>query len=160
MTDTLGLGRQASSGADPLGALADLGGPDIAAMLGMMLEAAAQRRAVILNGFVEGAAALMGAALAPDLRGYLFAAGECAETGHAAQLSALSLTPMFSLRLRLGEGTGGVLAALCCWERQPPYARCSPLRKPACRNKRVRLSACLHFTRKEFPRERWPARPA
>lgn len=80
-------------------------------MLGMMLEAAAQRRAVILDGFVEGAAALMGAALAPDLRGYLFAAGECAETGHAAQLSALSLTPMFSLGLRLGEGTGGVLAA-------------------------------------------------
>lgn len=109
VTDT--LGRQASSGADPLGALADLGEPDIAAMLGMMLEAAAQRRAVILDGFVEGAAALMGAALAPDLRGYLFAAGECAETGHAAQLSALSLTPMFSLGLRLGEGTGGVLAA-------------------------------------------------
>lgn len=79
-------------------------------MLGMMLEAAAQRRAVILDGFVEGAAALMGAALAPDLRGYLFAASECAETGHAAQLSALSLTPMFSLGLRL-RGAGRAFAA-------------------------------------------------
>lgn len=96
---------------DPLGALAEFGGFEMAAMLGVMLQAAASRRAVILDGFVEGSAALVGAALAPALRDYLFPAGECAERGHAAQLAHLGLRPMFHLNLRLGEGTGGVLAA-------------------------------------------------
>ena len=96
---------------DPLDVLAEFGGYEIAAMLGVMLQAAANRRAVILDGFVEGSAALVGVALAPHLREYLFPAGECAEIGHAAQLQHLGLTPMFRLGLRLGEGTGGVLAA-------------------------------------------------
>ncbi|WP_425148077.1 nicotinate-nucleotide--dimethylbenzimidazole phosphoribosyltransferase [Deinococcus sp.] len=105
------LARQGSDAADPLGVLADLGGLEIACMLGVMLRAAALRRAVVLDGFVEGSAALVGVALAPALRDFLFAAGECAETGHAAQLAHLGLTPLFRLGLRLGEGTGGVLAA-------------------------------------------------
>ncbi|GAA5535061.1 nicotinate-nucleotide--dimethylbenzimidazole phosphoribosyltransferase [Deinococcus aluminii] len=105
------LDRQGSDPADPLGVLADLGGFEIAAMLGMMLQAAALRRAVILDGFVEGSAALVGVALAPHLRDFLFPAGECAEVGHAAQLAHLGLKPLFRLGLRLGEGTGGVLAA-------------------------------------------------
>ncbi|QFP76998.1 nicotinate-nucleotide--dimethylbenzimidazole phosphoribosyltransferase [Deinococcus sp. AJ005] len=96
---------------DPLNVLAEFGGFEIAAMLGMMLQAAALRRAVVLDGFVEGSAALVGVALDPALRNFLFPAGECAEIGHAAQLSALELKPMFRLGLRLGEGTGGVLAA-------------------------------------------------
>lgn len=96
---------------DPLDVLAEFGGYEIAAMLGVMLQAAASRRAVILDGFVEGSAALVGVALAPHLREYLFPAGECAEIGHAAQLRHLGFTPMFHLGLRLGEGTGGVLAA-------------------------------------------------
>lgn len=95
---------------DPLDVLAEFGGFEIAAMLGMMLAAAARRRAVILDGFVEGSAALVGVALAPALRDFLFPAGECAERGHAAQLADLGLKPMFNLGLRLGEGTGGVLA--------------------------------------------------
>lgn len=105
------LGRGGSTPADPLGVLADLGGYEIAAMLGMMLQAAASRRAVILDGFVEGSAALVGVALAPHLRDFLFPAGECAEVGHGAQLAHLGLRPLFRLGLRLGEGTGGVLAA-------------------------------------------------
>lgn len=95
---------------DPLDVLAEFGGFEIAAMLGMMLATAARRRAVVLDGFVEGSAALVGVALAPALRDFLFPAGECAERGHAAQLSHLGLNPMFHLGLRLGEGTGGVLA--------------------------------------------------
>lgn len=105
------LARGGSDPADPLGVLADLGGFEIAAMLGMMLQAAALGKAVILDGFVEGSAALLGVALAPALADFLFAAGECAEVGHAAQLAHLNLKPMFQLCLRLGEGTGGVLAA-------------------------------------------------
>lgn len=104
------LARHGSAASDPLGVLADLGGLEIASMLGVMLAAAGQQRAVILDGFVEGSAALVGVALAPHLRGYLFAAGECAEVGHAAQLAHLGLTPLFRLGLRLGEGSGGVLA--------------------------------------------------
>lgn len=96
---------------DPLEVLAEFGGYEIAAMLGVMLQAAASRRAVVLDGFVEGSAALVGVALAPALRDFLFAAGECAERGHRAQLDHLGLSPMFRLGLRLGEGTGGVLAA-------------------------------------------------
>ncbi|ALW90161.1 nicotinate-nucleotide--dimethylbenzimidazole phosphoribosyltransferase [Deinococcus actinosclerus] len=96
---------------DPLEVLAEFGGFEIAAMLGVMLQAAASHRGVILDGFVEGSAALVGAALAPHLRDFLFPAGECAEIGHAAQLAHLGLKPMFHLNLRLGEGTGGVLAA-------------------------------------------------
>lgn len=105
------LDRNGSDRADPLGVLADLGGFEIAAMTGMMLQAAASRRAVIVDGFVEGSAALIGVALAPALRDFLFPAGLCAEVGHAAQLRALNLTPLFDLGLRLGEGSGGVLAA-------------------------------------------------
>ncbi|WP_309572027.1 nicotinate-nucleotide--dimethylbenzimidazole phosphoribosyltransferase [Deinococcus sp.] len=96
---------------DPLTVLAEFGGYEIAAMLGVMLQAAALNRAVIVDGFVEGSAALVGVALAPALHDYLFPAGLCAETGHAAQLEHLHLKPMFALNLRLGEGTGGVLAA-------------------------------------------------
>lgn len=105
------LARGASDADDPLGVLADLGGLELAAMLGVMLAAAAAGRAVILDGFVEGAAALVAALLKPELRGYLFAAGLCAERGHTAQLAHLNLKPMFDLNLRLGEGSGGVLAA-------------------------------------------------
>ncbi len=94
----------------PLDVLAEFGGYEIAAMLGMMLQTAALHRAVVLDGFVEGSAALVGVALCPALRDYLFPAGHCAERGHAAQLAHLGLKPMFDLGLRLGEGTGGVLA--------------------------------------------------
>lgn len=96
---------------DPLDVLAEFGGYEIAAMLGVMLQAAASGKAIILDGFVEGSAALVGAELNPALKDYLLPAGECAEIGHAAQLAHLGLTPMFNLGLRLGEGTGGVLAA-------------------------------------------------
>ena len=104
------LARNASEVSDPLGVLADLGGLEIAAMLGVILETTASKKAVVLDGFVEGAAALVAVLLKPDVRDYLFPAGLCAERGHAAQLAFLNLTPLFSLELRLGEGTGGVLA--------------------------------------------------
>lgn len=104
------LAREASSANDPLGVLADLGGFEIAAMLGVMLQGAACRKAVVLDGFVEGAAALVAARLSPNFARFLFAAGVCAERGHPRQLDALGLTPMFDLGLRLGEGTGGALA--------------------------------------------------
>lgn len=102
---------QRSDTQEPIQVLAEFGGFEIAAMLGMILQTAAMKRAILLDGFVEGSAALVAVKLTPHLRDYLFAAGECAEIGHHHQLQHLGLKPMFNLGLRLGEGTGGVLAA-------------------------------------------------
>ncbi|MBB6097742.1 nicotinate-nucleotide--dimethylbenzimidazole phosphoribosyltransferase [Deinobacterium chartae] len=105
------LARAASEPTDPLGVLADLGGLEIAAMVGVILEGAARRRAVIIDGYIATAAALVAARLAPNAGGYLFASHLSAEPGHALQLEALGLTPLLRLNMRLGEGSGGVMCA-------------------------------------------------
>ena len=79
-------------------------------MVGVILGAAAQRMAVVLDGFIAGAAALVAVAIAPLARDYLFAGHRSAESGHSAALAALGLEPLLDLGLRLGEGTGAVLA--------------------------------------------------
>jgi nicotinate-nucleotide--dimethylbenzimidazole phosphoribosyltransferase len=94
----------------PLEALAKLGGFEIAGLVGVILGGAAERLAVVLDGFIAGAAALVAAAIAPLALGYLFAGHRSAEPGHAAALAALGLEPILDLGLRLGEGTGAVLA--------------------------------------------------
>ncbi len=96
--------------AAPLEVLAEFGGYEIAAMVGMIVGTASRRRGVVLDGYVEGAAALVAVGLSPVVADYLLPAGVCAERGHQAQLDALGLRPLFDLDLRLGEGTGGVLA--------------------------------------------------
>ena len=96
--------------ADPLGALAALGGFEIAAIVGVILGAASQRRPVLLDGFISTAAALAAAALAPGCRDYLIAGHRSQELGHAAALAGLGLRPLLDLDLRLGEGTGALLA--------------------------------------------------
>lgn len=94
----------------PLDVLTELGGYEIAAMTGMFLATAARRRGAVVDGYVEGAAALVAVGIAPHVQDYLLPAGRCAEAGHGAQLDRLGLRPLFDLDLRLGEGTGGVLA--------------------------------------------------
>ncbi|MCF8066525.1 MAG: nicotinate-nucleotide--dimethylbenzimidazole phosphoribosyltransferase, partial [Desulfarculaceae bacterium] len=94
----------------PLEAPAAVGGLEIAAICGYILEAAAQGVPVILDGFIAGAGALVASRLAPAVVGYLFA-GHCSvEIGHQVQLEALGLEPILNLNLRLGEGTGAALA--------------------------------------------------
>jgi nicotinate-nucleotide--dimethylbenzimidazole phosphoribosyltransferase len=100
----------ADAAGDPLGALAALGGFEIAGLAGVILEAAAHRRPVLLDGFIATAAALAAAALAPGCREYLVAGHRSQELGHAAALAALGLRPLLDLDLRLGEGTGALLA--------------------------------------------------
>lgn len=95
---------------DPLDALAELGGLEIAALVGAMLAAAAAARPVVIDGFIVSAAALVAVRLAPASRDALFAAHRSAEPGHRAQLHDLALEPMLDLALRLGEGTGAALA--------------------------------------------------
>jgi nicotinate-nucleotide--dimethylbenzimidazole phosphoribosyltransferase len=95
---------------DPIGALAAVGGLEIAALVGCALEAARHRVPVVLDGFVTNAAALVATRLDPTLRDYLLAAHASPEPGAAVALAALGLTPLFDFRLRLGEGTGAALA--------------------------------------------------
>ena len=91
-------------------ALAEYGGFEIAMMAGAMLGAAAARRLVIVDGFIAGAAAVVALAEAPDLRENLVFAHRSAERGHAAMLAHLRTEPLLDLGLRLGEGTGALLA--------------------------------------------------
>ncbi|MBO0682891.1 MAG: nicotinate-nucleotide--dimethylbenzimidazole phosphoribosyltransferase [Candidatus Dormibacteraeota bacterium] len=100
----------AAAAAEPLGALAALGGLEIAGLTGVILEAVSRRRPVLLDGFISTAAALAAAALVPGCQRYLIAAHRSQELGHAAALAALDLRPLLDLELRLGEGTGALLA--------------------------------------------------
>ena len=96
--------------ADPVSILAAFGGFEHAALAGFILGAAALRVPVILDGVIAGAAALAAVALAPDAIAACFAGHRSAEPGHAVTLSYLGLRPLVDLGLRLGEGTGAVLA--------------------------------------------------
>jgi nicotinate-nucleotide--dimethylbenzimidazole phosphoribosyltransferase len=94
----------------PIDALAAVGGLEIAGLVGVILEAAAQRRPVIIDGFISGAAALTAQHIAPGTIGFMIASHRSQELGHAAVLHRLGLRPLLDLDLRLGEGTGAVLA--------------------------------------------------
>jgi nicotinate-nucleotide--dimethylbenzimidazole phosphoribosyltransferase len=95
---------------DGLGILEHLGGLEIAAMVGVMLQGAASRVPVVVDGFIAGAAALISVALNPKVQAFLTASHRSQEPGHTAQLAWLKLEPLFDLGLRLGEGTGAALA--------------------------------------------------
>jgi nicotinate-nucleotide--dimethylbenzimidazole phosphoribosyltransferase len=96
--------------ADPLDALARLGGFEIAALTGFYLGAAAAKTPALLDGFIATAAALVAVAMKPAVGDYLFASHLSQERGHRLQLEQLGLEPLFDFSLRLGEGTGAVLA--------------------------------------------------
>ena len=95
---------------DPLGVLEKVGGFEIGVLAGVVLGAAVRRRAVLLDGFIAGAAALLARALCPAAGDYLIAAHRSAEPGHGVVLAQLGLDPLLDLELRLGEGTGALLA--------------------------------------------------
>jgi nicotinate-nucleotide--dimethylbenzimidazole phosphoribosyltransferase len=95
---------------DPLGALAALGGFEIAGLAGAILGGAAAGRPVVLDGLIVGAAALVATALCPAARPYLVASHRSAEPGHRLALEYLELEPLMDLGLRLGEGSGAALA--------------------------------------------------
>ena len=104
------LALHAPDPADPLGVLAAVGGLEHAALVGLVLGAAALRVPVVLDGVIAGAAALVAAALHPDALVACLAGHRSAEPGHAHALAALQMRPLVDLDLRLGEGSGAVLA--------------------------------------------------
>ncbi|HEX4815607.1 MAG TPA: nicotinate-nucleotide--dimethylbenzimidazole phosphoribosyltransferase [Nonomuraea sp.] len=95
---------------EALRTLAAVGGFEHAAIAGFVLGGAAARVPVILDGVIAGAAALVAAALDPAAPDHCVAGHRSAEPGHAAALARLGLRPLVDLELRLGEGTGGLLA--------------------------------------------------
>ena len=96
--------------ADPLAVLTCIGGLEIAGLAGAVIAAAARRVPVVIDGFISTAAALVAVGLCPAAREYLIASHRSQEPGHRAALAHLGLEPLFDLNLRLGEGTGAVLA--------------------------------------------------
>ncbi|BDU70878.1 nicotinate-nucleotide--dimethylbenzimidazole phosphoribosyltransferase [Mesoterricola silvestris] len=96
--------------ADPLGVLAAVGGAEFGAMAGAMIGAAARGWAVIVDGYIAGAAALVAMALAPGLEAFLVWSHRSAEPGARLVLEHLGKEPVLDLDLRLGEGTGAALA--------------------------------------------------
>jgi nicotinate-nucleotide--dimethylbenzimidazole phosphoribosyltransferase len=105
-----GLAVNRPDPADPIATLAAVGGFEHAALAGFIVAAAALRVPVILDGVIAGAAALAACALAPGAVCCLIAGHRSAEPGHAVSLDYLGLRPLVDLELRLGEGTGALLA--------------------------------------------------
>ena len=96
--------------ADPLGVLAAFGGLEHAALAGFVLGGAAARVPVLLDGVNAGAAALVAAAFAPHAVGACLAGHRSVEPAHRLALAHLGLDPLIDLEMRLGEGTGALLA--------------------------------------------------
>ena len=103
------LAMHQASAEDPIGALAAVGGLEIAGIAGLILGTAAARRPLLLDGFIATAGALVATALAPAVIDYLIAAHRSVEPGHQIMLDFLELKPLFNLQMRLGEGTGAAL---------------------------------------------------
>jgi len=95
---------------DALDVLHKVGGLEIAGLAGVMIAAASRRIPVVVDGFISTAAAMIAVGLAPQVRDYLISAHQSVEIGHQAMLKHLNLNPLLDLNLRLGEGTGAVLA--------------------------------------------------
>ena len=97
-------------GGNPADILAKVGGAEIGAIAGLCLEAASRGIPVVIDGFITTAGAAIACGLAPEVKGYLFASHLSQEKGHRLLLDHLGLKPILDLDLRLGEGTGAVLA--------------------------------------------------
>ena len=94
----------------PLDVLAAMGGLEIATMVGAVLEAALQRRVVVVDGFIASSAVLVAHALQPLVLQRCVFAHRSGERGHALMLDYLGVSPLLDLGLRLGEGSGAALA--------------------------------------------------
>ncbi|MGD9948359.1 MAG: nicotinate-nucleotide--dimethylbenzimidazole phosphoribosyltransferase [Desulfobulbus sp.] len=104
------LARNTPNAKDGLDVLAKVGGFEIGAIAGLIIGAAAKRKPVVVDGFISTAGAMIACSLEPFVRDYLICAHRSAEPGHLALLEKLQQRPLLDLNLRLGEGTGAVLA--------------------------------------------------
>lgn len=96
--------------ADGLDVLSKVGGFEIGGIAGVILASAAQRKPVVVDGFISTAGALIACSLCPAARDYCIAAHRSQEVGHRAAHRLLDKEPLLDLQMRLGEGTGAALA--------------------------------------------------
>ncbi|KRQ28306.1 MULTISPECIES: nicotinate-nucleotide--dimethylbenzimidazole phosphoribosyltransferase [Mycobacteroides] len=96
--------------ADPVALLARAGGADLAAITGFVAHAAVRRTPVLLDGLVVTAAALVAEQLAPGARQWWLAGHRSTEPAHSLALQRLRLDPVLDLQMRLGEGSGALVA--------------------------------------------------
>jgi nicotinate-nucleotide--dimethylbenzimidazole phosphoribosyltransferase len=104
------LRRSRAATLEPIALLAEVGGADVATMAGFLVGAARRRTPVVLDGVVSGAAALVASRVAPRAVAYFAAGHRSTEPAHRRALEHLELEPLLDLGLRLGEGTGALLA--------------------------------------------------
>ena len=95
---------------EPIDSLERVGGFEIGAMCGLCLGAAANRCAVLVDGFIATAAAALAVRFSGFVRNYLIAAHRSTEPGQAPLLELIGQRPLLDLEMRLGEGTGAALA--------------------------------------------------
>jgi nicotinate-nucleotide--dimethylbenzimidazole phosphoribosyltransferase len=95
---------------DPIKTLARIGGIEIAALTGYILRAAALQIPVVLDGVITLAAATIAKAINPEINHFLIAGHSSSEPGSRIAITHLQLQPILDLELRLGEGTGALLA--------------------------------------------------
>ena len=107
---TRALNVNKPNGNDAIDVLAKVGGFEIGGLAGVMLAAAANRKPVVIDGFISTAAAMIAATLVPAARDYMLAAHVSQERGHKLMLEWLGLNPLLDMNMRLGEGTGAALA--------------------------------------------------
>lgn len=94
----------------PFSALAALGGLEIAMMAGSLIQAARQRRILLIDGFIASSALLAAERLAPGVAQYAIFAHHSVEPGHIHLLKLLNAEPLLDMGMRLGEGSGAALA--------------------------------------------------
>lgn len=107
LTQVLARHNEAQS---PLDALAALGGLEIAMMAGALIQAASERRILLIDGFIASSALLVAERLAPGVTQYAIFAHHSVEPGHAHLLKLLNAEPLLNMGMRLGEGSGAALA--------------------------------------------------
>jgi len=94
----------------PLAALAALGGYEVATLVGAVLQAAAERRVIVVDGFITSAAVLVASRVQPAVLQRCVFAHRSGERGHSLMLAQMQAEPLLDLGLRLGEGSGAALA--------------------------------------------------
>lgn len=107
LTQVLARHNEAHS---PLDALAALGGLEIAMMAGALIQAASERRILLIDGFIASSALLVAERLSPGVTQYAIFAHHSVEPGHAHLLKLLNAEPLLNMGMRLGEGSGAALA--------------------------------------------------
>lgn len=97
-------------GNDPIDVLSGTGGFEIGAIAGFILGCAINRIPVVIDGFISTAGALIALNINPDVLGYMFLGHLSKERGHKTAVSLIKKRPILNLSMRLGEGTGAVMA--------------------------------------------------